>query len=517
MDNMRNNKKLEKHVELKRKQDKANLKSLNTFFKGLHEEQKKRDKEPSPFVQILNELPVFPNNMTRLEYERSLKDKEYRMEKYKEAYANGYRDREDFNSTFMWILNTYIRLKIYRIKILWARLNVFMRGEITPQELRTQKWRDLIKNRLLLFTYLKRVRYLLYVRYVNHIKVKFLTSFPKTVRVFFFLNLKYIKPLLSRVNKFLNRHVVEHLKYWSSEEFSNGWLFSTNHKRIGILYLILGAFNGILAILFSVFIRIELSSPGDLVLFGNPSFYNMCVTMHGILMLFVVVMPILFGGFGNYFLPILVGAPDMCFPRLNNLSFWLVPSGILLSVHAIFVDGGPGTGWTIYPPLSSLIGHGSASVDFIILSFHIIGMSSIIGSINFVCTIFFFKNEAFYLTELPLFIWTVIVTSFLLIFALPVLASAITLLFFDRNFNTSFYDPIGGGDVVLFQHLFWFFGHPEVYILILPGFGVVSHIISTYSQKPIFGYVPMISASILIGFIGFIVWAFYKNILCLLL
>lgn len=291
--------------------------------------------------------------------------------------------------------------------------------------------------------------------------------------------------------------------------FFENWVYTTNHKRIGIVYLFFGIFNGMLAVLFSTFIRIELSSPGDVVMFGNPHFYNMCVTMHGILMLFVVIMPILFGGFGNYFLPILIGAPDMCFPRLNNFSFWLLPGGVLLSVLSIIIDGGPGTGWTIYPPLSNILGHGSSNVDFLILSFHIVGMASILGAINFACTIMFFKNEAFHMTELPLFIWTLLVTSALLICALPVLASAITLLFFDRNFNTSFYDPLGGGDVVLFQHLFWFFGHPEVYILILPGFGVISHIVSAYSQKPIFGYVPMISAIILIGFIGFIVWALF--------
>ena len=377
------------------------------------------------------------------------------------------------------------------------------------ESLEGRKVKDLRKEKSILNIYWKKFKHWLHVKYVNNIKLKFIVRFPKTVSAWRYLEMEHLKPKFKSVYNYLSENMFNPIGSWFKHDFVYGWYFSTNHKRIGILYLLLGLFNGMLAIFFSVFIRIELSSPGDLVLFGNPSFYNMCVTMHGILMLFVVVMPILFGGFGNYFLPILIGAPDMCFPRLNNFSFWLVPSGILLSVHAIFVDGGPGTGWTIYPPLSSLVGHGSASVDFIILSFHIIGMSSIIGSINFVCTIFFFKNEAFYLTELPLFIWTLIVTSFLLIFALPVLASAITLLFFDRNFNTSFYDPVGGGDVVLFQHLFWFFGHPEVYILILPGFGVISHIISTYSQKAVFGYVPMISATILIGFIGFIVWAFF--------
>jgi cytochrome c oxidase subunit I len=285
------------------------------------------------------------------------------------------------------------------------------------------------------------------------------------------------------------------------------WVWTTNHKRIGILYIYFGVFNGFLAILLSMLMRLELTFPGDQVLFGEYQFYNMITTMHGILMLFVVVMPILFGGFGNYFAPILIGAPDMAFPRLNNFSFWILPPSTLLAVIATFVDGGPGTGWTLYPPLSSLQSHSGLSIDFLILSFHLAGMSSIIAGINFICTIMYFKSEAMYMKDVPLFAWSILVTSFLVVLAMPVLAAAITLLLFDRNFNTSFFDPSGGGDLVLYQHLFWFFGHPEVHILVVPGFGIVSHVVATFSQKRIFGQIPMIAAMILIGVIGFIVWA----------
>ena len=289
------------------------------------------------------------------------------------------------------------------------------------------------------------------------------------------------------------------------------WVWTTNHKRIGILYIYFGIFNGFLAVLLSMLMRLELTFPGDQVLFGEYQFYNMITTMHGILMLFVVVMPILFGGFGNYFAPILIGAPDMAFPRLNNFSFWILPPSTLLAVIATFVDGGPGTGWTLYPPLSSLQSHSGLSIDFLILSFHLAGMSSIIAGINFIRTIMYFKSESMYMKDVPLFAWPILVTSFLVVFAMPVLAAAITLLLFDRNFNTSFFDPSGGGDLVLYQHLFWFFGHPEVYISVVPGFGIVSHVVATFSQKRIFGQIPMIAAMILIGIIGFIVWAHHMH------
>lgn len=290
-------------------------------------------------------------------------------------------------------------------------------------------------------------------------------------------------------------------------EFVVSWLGTTNHKRIGVLYLLFGVFNGTVSVLLSLLMRFELATPGDNALFGNDQFYNMITTMHGVLMLFVVIMPILYGGFGNFYLPIMIGTPDLAFPRLNNYSFWILIPGAEFGYLSVFLEGGAGTGWTIYPPLSSQPFHSEGAVEFLIFSFHLIGISSIVGSINFLCTVFFMKQDSFFLRDLPLYVWTLIVTAFLLIFALPVLAGAITLLLFDRCFSTSFFDPIGSGDVVLFQHLFWFFGHPEVYILILPGFGIISQVIATFSQKAIFGRISMIGAVILIGLIGFIVWA----------
>jgi cytochrome c oxidase subunit 1 len=280
------------------------------------------------------------------------------------------------------------------------------------------------------------------------------------------------------------------------------WITTTNHKDIGTLYLWFGLIMFFIGGTMALVIRAELFQPG--LQFTDPQFFNSMTTVHALVMIFGLVMPA-FTGLANWLIPMMVGAPDMALPRMNNWSFWILPFAFGILLSTVFMEGGaPAGGWTLYPPLSVQM---PKSMDFAILSIHMMGISSIMGAINIIATILNMRAPGMTLMKMPLFVWTWLITAFLLIAVMPVLAGSVTMILTDRHFGTSFFSAAGGGDPVMFQHIFWFFGHPEVYILILPAFGVISQIIPTFARKPLFGYSSMVYATASIAFLSFIVWA----------